>query len=190
MNIQNTTPATEYVRPVRRIAVRTRKKNGQWGIGVLLSTLSPEQVVPLARLPIERSQNPLVVLLTYVYFYDLRSGGVETQIKGDRQGLGITKRNKKRFAAQEMLAQLNALAHNVVIWSRRWLAPAYSRLQSFGILRMVRDVFHVSGLVVFQGKDHLCEIILNEADPLANGLCSGLRPLLAALHVAVNFGEI
>jgi len=185
-----TTPATEYVRPVQRIAVRTRKRNQQWGIGVLISTLSPEQVVPLARLPIDRLQDPLAVLLAYVYFYDLRGGGVETQIKNDRQGLGITKRNKKRFEAQEVLVQLNALAHNVVIWSRCWLAPAHPRLQRFGILRMVRDVFHVSGFVTFQCGDHPCEIVLNQADPLASGLCRGLRDLLAPLHVAVNLGEI
>jgi hypothetical protein len=185
-----TEPAIEYVRPVRRAAVRTQKKNGQWGIGVLLSTLTPEQVVPLARLPIDRLQDPVAVLLAYVYFYDLRGGGVETQIKGDRQGLGITKRNKKRFEAQEVLAQLNALAHNIVIWSRRWLAPAYPRLRSFGILRMVRDVFQVSGVAVFQGEDRLCQIVLNKADPMANGLCSGLRALLSPLHVDVNLGEI
>jgi hypothetical protein len=157
-----TEPAIEYVRPLRRVAVRSKKKNGQWGIGVLLSTLGPEQAVPLARLPIDRLQDPVAVLLAYVYFYDLRAGGVETQIKGDKQGLGITKRNKKRFEAQEVLAQLNALAHNVVIWSR----------------------------AVFQGENRLCQIILNEADPLANGLCSGLRALLAPLHVAVNLDEI
>jgi len=185
-----TEPATEYVRPLRRAAVRSKKKNGQWGIGVLLSTLTPEQVVPLARLPIDCLQDPVSVLLAYVYFYDLRSGGVETQIKGDRQGLGITKRNKKRFEAQEMLTQLNALAHNIVIWARDWLTPAYSRLRSFGILRMVRDVFQVSGLVVFHGEDHLCQIILNEADPLASDLCSGLGALLAPLPVVVNLGEI
>ncbi len=64
-----TEPATEYIRPVRRAAVRSKKKNGQWGIGVLLSTLTPEQVVPLARLPIDRLQDPVAVLLAYVYFY-------------------------------------------------------------------------------------------------------------------------
>src|SRR5947209_7915056 len=42
-------PATEYVRPVRRIAVRCRKANGQWGIGVLISTLTPAQVLTLTQ---------------------------------------------------------------------------------------------------------------------------------------------
>jgi hypothetical protein len=185
-----TEPATEYVHPVLRVAVRSRKKNGQWGIGVVISTLTSEQVVPLARLPIDRLQDPVAILLAYVYFYDLRGGGIETQVRGDKQGLGITKRNKKRFEAQEMLVQLNALAHNIVIWARGWLAPAYSRLRGFGVLRMVRDVFQVSGLVFFQDENHLCQIKLNEADPLANGLCDGLRTLLAPLHVSVNLDEI
>ena len=52
------------------------------------------------------------VLLAYVNFYDQRGGGVEIEIKEDKQGLGTTKRNKKRFAAQQILAQLEVLAHN------------------------------------------------------------------------------
>ncbi len=55
------------------------------------------------------------VLLAYVYFYDQRGGGVETAIKNDKQGLGITKRNKKRFAAQQMVMLLNVLAHNGLV---------------------------------------------------------------------------
>lgn len=183
-------PATEYDGPLLRIAVRSRKKNNQWGIGVILSNLTAQQVVPLARMPIDRMEDPVAVLLAYVYFYDLRGGGVETQIKGDKQGLGIHKRNKKRFEAQQVLVQLNTLAHNIVIWARHWLAPAYPKLDRFGILRMVRDVFGVRGMVIFQDDTRVHEIILDKADPLAHGLRRGLRALLAPLHVAVNLGEI
>jgi hypothetical protein len=42
-----TRPATEYVRPVRRIAVRCRKQDGQWAVGVLISTLTDTQVLSL-----------------------------------------------------------------------------------------------------------------------------------------------
>lgn len=42
-------PATEYIRPVRRLAVRCRKQNGQWGIGVLICTLTDAQIVSLTR---------------------------------------------------------------------------------------------------------------------------------------------
>jgi len=185
-----TAEAPEYVRPVKRIAVRTRKKNGQWGIGVLISTIPSEQIGLLARIPASHQPDPETTLLAYVYFYDLRGGGVETAIKQDKQGLGITKRNKKRFEAQQMMAQLNALAHNLIIWSRRWLAKTSNRIEHLGILRMVRDVFHLSGLVHFSSHGSIENITLNKADPYALDLCAGLLPLLAPLHVAVNLDEI
>jgi len=185
-----TAAPSEYVRPVKRVAVRTRKKNGQWGIGVLISTLSDEEAILLARLPIDRLNDPLAVLLAYVYFYDLRAGGVETEIKEDKQGLGINKRNKKRFEAQQMLGQLNALAHNLIVWAREWLTPAWQRLKHYGMLRMVRDVFPICGLVHYDREDHIRKIVLNEWDPLAPPLCAGLQTLLAPLHVDVNLGQI
>ena len=40
--------------------------------------------------------DPASVLLAYVSLSDQRGGGVETSFKGDRQGLGNTKRGKKR----------------------------------------------------------------------------------------------
>jgi hypothetical protein len=185
-----TAEANEYVRPVLRIAVRTRKKNGQWGIGVLLSTLPFKEVVLLARMPIDKLADPVAVLLAYVYFYDLRGGGVETEIKQDKQGLGITKRNKKRFEAQQMMVQLNTLAHNLIVWSRRWLAQHWDKVKRLGILRMVRDVFHVAGLVHFRDDGSIERIVLHQADPFASGLCTGLQPLLAPLQVGVILGEI
>lgn len=43
------------------------------------------------------------VLIAALHFYDLRGGGLETQNKSDKQGLGLSHRNKHRFTAQEML---------------------------------------------------------------------------------------
>ena len=40
-------PAPEYVRPVVRVAVRCQKKNGQWGIGVLIAPADPRVIVDL-----------------------------------------------------------------------------------------------------------------------------------------------
>jgi hypothetical protein len=185
-----TVGTTKYVRPLKRIAVRTRKNNGQWGIGVILSSLPAEVVVPLARLPVHYLQDPVAVLLAYVYFYDLRSGGVETAFKEDKQGLGITKRNKKSFEAQQILVQLNALAHNLIIWSRRWLAPTSNWIGQLGILRMVRDFFHVNGLIHFYDDGNIQRIILNQADPFASSICAGLRSLLDPQQTDVNLGQI
>lgn len=184
-----TVKPSAYVRPVKRIAVRCRKKNGQWGIGVLISTLSTQDIIMLTGQPIDQVNDPTAVLLAYVYFYDWRSGGVETSNKEDKQGLGISKRNKKRFEAQQMLTQHNALAHNVIVWSREWLAPHFPKLQRFGIKRMVRDVFHCTGWIGFDHAGIVSQITLNEADPLANGLVKALSALFALEQLVISLGE-
>ncbi|MCA1607204.1 MAG: transposase, partial [Acidobacteria bacterium] len=89
----------DYVRPVRRLALRWRLKNGQTRYGALISTLAPREVVNLVGLPVDRVNDPHAVVLAYAKFYDQRGGGVETEFKQDKQGVGITKRNKKRFPA-------------------------------------------------------------------------------------------
>jgi hypothetical protein len=71
-----TLPADLYDRPVQRIAVRCRKKNGQWGYGVILSTLSPANVLLLTGGYLQDVDDPKAVLLAYVHFYDQRGGGV------------------------------------------------------------------------------------------------------------------
>src|SRR5207247_9152317 len=93
----------------------------------------------LADQPLPQAPSPIGVLLTALHAYDRRGGGVETQNKGDKQGLGLSHRNKHEFAAQEMLVVLGQLAHDVVIWTRNDLADADLRLQKYGIQRTVRD---------------------------------------------------
>jgi hypothetical protein len=182
-------PASEYVRPVRRIAVRCRKANGQWGVGMLISTLAPVEVLALTQQSSVLSTDPASVLLAYVYLYDQRGGGVETSFKGDQQGLGSTKRSKKRFAAQQMVILLGSLAHNVVAWAQQWLSTPSSPVRHYGTLRMVRDVFHVRGFLVSDGLDHIVQIVLNQAAPLAPPLVDALRELLAPAHVTISLGQ-
>jgi Transposase DDE domain group 1 len=183
-----TTPASAYVRPVRRIAVRCRKQNGQWGIGVIVSALEPETVLAMTNPPTS-GEDDAKVLLAYVYCYDQRGGGVETAFKDDKQGLGITKRNKKRFEAQQMVMQLNVLAHNVLIWARGWLAARLPQIQRYGLLRLVRDIWHISGFVECDRHGQLTRIVLNQLAPLAQGLGTALHQLLAPTQVVVNWGQ-
>lgn len=140
-------PATDYVRPVVRIAVRCRRRDGTFAYGVLICSKAPEQVLTVLGRPRSHAADPVAMRLSSVTFYDQRGGGIETSLKGDKQGLGLTKRNKKRFEAQHILTLLGSLAHNVVVWARRWLSS--QKIQHYGILRIVRDVFHVSGLLRF-----------------------------------------
>jgi hypothetical protein len=141
-----TLPATEYIAPLKRIAVRTRKGNGQWGVGVILSTLSAGLVRLLTGCHPDQDDRRST-LLAYVYFYDQRGGGIKIGLKQDKQGLGVTKRNKKSFQAQQMLTQLNALAHNLLIWFRDWLAQRCQSVAKLGLLRLVRDVLCFNGVV-------------------------------------------
>lgn len=181
--------APEYVRPVRRVAVRCRLANGQWKAAVLISTVAPATVRARIGLPGLDAGDPAAGVLADVYFYDQRGGGVETSVKGDKQGLGITKRNKKRFEAQQILVALAALAHNVLVWARDWLAPAAPVVRPYGIQRLVRDLFGVRGTVETDGAGRVCRITLNPASRLAQRCLTAFQLLLAPAQVAVSLGE-
>jgi hypothetical protein len=180
-------PPTGYVRPVQRIAVRCRRQDGTFAYGVLICSLSAEQVLAVLRRPSSQATDPVAVLQAYVTFYDQRGGGIETSFKGDKGGLGLTKRSKKRFEAQHMLMLLGSLAHNVVVWARRWLSS--QKIQHYGILRMVRDVFHVSGLLRFDACGSVVAIVLNQKAYLARSFIRPLQELLTPLHIVVSLGE-
>jgi hypothetical protein len=63
-------------------------------------------------------------------------------------------------------------------------------MRGWGIMRIVRDVFHVSRQIVFDHRQSISQILLNPADPLAKGLATGLFALLGSEHIAVNLGEM
>lgn len=182
-----TEPPTGYVRPVQRIAVRCRRQDGTFAYGVLVFSLSAEQVLTALARPSSQAADPVAILLAYVTFYDLRGGGIETSLKGDKQGLGLTKRNKKRFEAQYMLVLLGSLAHNVVVWARHWLG--IPQLQRWGVLRMVRDAFHISGFLCFDPLGSVVEIVLNHEARLAHCLIRPLQQFLTPCQIVVNLGE-
>ena len=175
---------TSYVRPVVRIAVRCRQQDGQWAVGVLISNVEAADVLELTGQPPSQLADQEAVLWACVAFYDQRGGGVETALKGDKQGLGLTRRNKKRFEAQQMLMLLGSLAHNTIVWARRWLAAP--QLRSYGMLRMVRDIFHISGYLAIDAEGYIVQIGLNPAAPLASVLVASLQELLAPAHIAIH----
>ena len=88
-----------------------------------------------------------------------------------------------------MLIQLEALARNVLIWARQWLAPRCPKIARLGLKRLVRDVFQMDGLLLFDQTINLLQIVLNQADPLAKELAAGLASFLAQEHVALSLGE-
>ena len=54
---------------------------------------------------------------------------------------------------------------------------------------MVRDVFHVSGLLRFDASGSVVEIVLNQGARLARSFICPLQALLAPLHVVVSSSE-
>jgi hypothetical protein len=180
----------DYVRPVRRLAIRWRKRNRQLGHDLLISTLSPAEVFKLLGRPAREAHEPELVALAYARLYDQRAGVIEIEIKEDKQGVGINRRRKKRAAAQAMLTLLNTLAHNVLVWAREWLRTAEPRLKQYGIVRLLRDVLCVSGFVETDERGEAKGVVLNRGSTLARLLVGGLREVLIEQNVTVSLGSL
>jgi len=87
---------------------------------------------------------------------------------------GLSRRNKHRFAAQEMLVLLAQLAHNLVVWTRNDLAQADQRLQKYGIQRTVRDALRIPGYIHVNDQGDVMQVTLNERHhwrPLSPSVC-------------------
>ncbi len=84
---------------------------------------------------------------------------------------------------------LGTLAHNLLIWSRRWRCrcgpKSASTLRQYGIKRMIRDLYHISGMLVFDRKGRLCSIALEASSSLAKLMHPPLRQLLSTSHIAI-----
>jgi hypothetical protein len=181
--------AGQYCRRITRVAVRCRMANGTWGVAVVVSSLPVADACALAGLDATAATDPTRVLLAYVYLYDQRGGGVETAFKEDKQGLGITTRSTKRFAAQQVVVALGALAHNVLVWAKRWLYDHVHGITRFGVKRLVRDIFGIGGQVGLDAQGRVCSVVLNQANRLSHWLLAGLQILAASADVAASLGE-
>jgi hypothetical protein len=180
-------PATAYVRPVQRVAVRHRKPNGQFGIEVLINSAPLAELFRWTGTPRDQIGEPQAELLAITHGYDQRGGGCETSFREEKQGLGLGKRNKKRFAAQQMVMALGGLAHNVLVWAKEWLVESVPRLAKYGVERRVRDVMGILGRVEWE-REGVRRIVLTEANPLARHLRPGLQRMVAGLGVVVALG--
>jgi hypothetical protein len=116
-------------------------------------------------------------MLAVVDHYDGRAG-IEADLKGDKRGLGLAVIRKRRLTAQMLVVLLMQLAHNVLIWSRQWLAAQAPRLRGCGIVRLVQEVWAVPGRVKLAGEQ-IEKVRLRRAHPRARDVCCGFCSLLA-----------
>jgi len=97
--------------------------------------------------------------------YDARGGTIESDIKQDKIGLQLVHRRQRCWHAQEAWVILSDLAHNLLIWSKDWMFTG-SRFESYGLLRLVQDVFVIPGSLEFEG-DKLVKVALQKTHPFA-----------------------
>jgi DDE family transposase len=160
-----------YAQPTRQVAIRYHQKNKQgalvWRHHILVTTLTDAMVFRLLGQDLPATLDEAMRLRAMAHAYDLRDGALETENRGDKQGLGLSHRNKHSFAAQEMLVLLAELAHNVTIWARHRLTEHDPRFHKFGIQRMVRDVFQIDGQATLSPARQVIQVVLNPLHPYA-----------------------
>ena len=83
-----------------------------------------------------------------------------------------------------MVVLLVELAHNLLLWARQWLGEREPRLQQYGIVRLVQQVWAIAGRVKLTDKG-VVRVRLRRAHPRARDVCCGFRPLLANCHIEV-----
>jgi hypothetical protein len=102
--------------------------------------------------------------------------------------LGVCVRHGGRLDLLQDGAQV--LRFLVTVWSRRWIAEAESNVGRYGIQRMVRDVFPISGTLRLAASGVVEAVQLNALHPLARGVADGLAGLLRPAQVAVTTGVV
>jgi hypothetical protein len=181
-----------YAQPTRQVALRWPhpKKPECWQYALLLCSLPDSALFPLARQTPPARPDPARSLWAIVAAYDLRGGGVETANRGSKEGLQIHKRNKRRFAAQQMLLMLAELAYNLLTWLRPVLFPASPARPPLGVKRLLVDVLAIPGRIVWNEANQVLRIKLHRDYPWAPALHAALRDPLTHHGTSLILGQI
>jgi len=186
-----TTPH-RYGRTTRQLAIRTPnpKRKGNWCYRVRVST------------------DMQASMATILVDYDARGGVPESSFCQSNQGLAQRKRRKHKFVAQQMLTLLSQLAHNLVIWLKKWTTDALQRqattekkagsdslvqplqlaiktISGFGIKRFVRQILGLSGTVIIKGSQ-VKRLVLHRLYPMIERIQTALYALLTPYRVRVS----
>ncbi len=112
--------------------------------------------------------------------YDGRAG-MEADLKGDKHGLGLATIRKHRLPAQKIVILLMQLAHNVLLWARQWLSKVVPRLDNYGIVRLISQVWAIPGRLKLTGQQ-VQRIRLRPVSPRQAG--RGSAPIRSVSHVS------
>lgn len=180
----------QYEKPMRQLAVRWPKPKGGWHYCVLVFNLTDEMIFELAGQTMPDTFTNPDLLSAILKADNLRSGGVDTSFKNSKQGLGLNKRNKKSFHAQYILILLAQLAYNITSWVRNELARHKPEMKHFGMLRMIRDAFSISGRIHFDDHGNLIQVVLNQTHTLAKTFYETWQSIFARNDSSLILGKI
>jgi hypothetical protein len=176
----------QYARPVRLLALRSRDARGQWAYGIVVTTIEAAEARRIAGALPNGLSAARREALSYARAYDKRAGAIEIENKQDKMGLGIVKRQKRKLAAARMVTALDALAHNVLVWARRWLSATATELGKLGLLRWIRDVLHISGEVELYKNGEVRRVRLNGRAPKARLLAEAFNAVYKRVGLQVR----
>ncbi len=160
-------PAFEYDQPTRQIGVRETHANGKSYEYVVVTNLSNAEICAECGLAFQPELAPDQLLSLLEHLYDLRSGGIETANRNSKSGLGLNRRNKRSFTAQEMLVLLTQLAYNLLAWVHRLLLHPASPFLHYGWQRMIANLFHIPGIFTLDDQGQVLAIRLSRDHPFA-----------------------
>ena len=110
-------------------------------------------------------------------------------------GLGLGKRKKKRWPAQQIMMLIVQLAHNLLVWQNSWLqqtdftAQEQQIIKEHGMYRIVHQRLNIDGKVSRKGLK-VTRIELNPLHPLAPLVQKGFQTLLKPFGTLVILGQI
>jgi hypothetical protein len=146
--------APRYSRKTKTILRRWSDEKGKVYTDYLLTTFTHLEAAGIATL------------------YDGRAG-IEADIKGDKRGLGLEKRRKKSFFAQEAVVLLSQLAHNLLVWFERHFLGG-TKAEGLGMERLVREVMAMPAQARVGRRGRKVRLKLARLHPWAGAVAEGV----------------
>jgi hypothetical protein len=126
-----------------------------------------------------------------------------TGMPAGRKGEGVTKGyfSGHRGRPGRQLGRVVATLYDEIVVERRYPGTVQlerslqelveaAELAGFGPLRMVRDLFHISGKIIISDHGKVLGITLNQAHALASSFIKALSPYLARDGTWLDLGQI
>ncbi len=146
--------APRYSRKTKTVLRRWRDQKGKLYTDYIVSTFTHLDAGGIATL------------------YDGRAG-MEADIKGDKRGLGLEKRRKKSFFAQEAVVLLSQLAHNLLVWFERHFLGG-TKAAGLGMERLVREVMAMPAEARVGRRGRTVRLRLPRLHPWAGAVAAGV----------------